>query len=470
MYDIIFIGAGISNLYLANQLKKYNKKMTILEKKGIIGGRIKSRTLKINKDTNIIYELGAQRINQNHKRVLQLIHNLGLSHDLVKATPISQKYNKMKQKILQDHKNSINDTFYSLSIKNGLKKSEVDDIVIDGGYNLILKTMNYNNYRLQYYDKSNNYYYLKNGLSQLVECLSDGLDIRRGVYVDDIKKVGNYYELVTKEGMKMKTKKIVFGIPKENLCKFSILDDIKTEIRSVSTNNFIRIYALFSKNKNGKYWYDGLMSGYYNSSIRQIIIDHNSKYGLIQICYSDGVDAENWKNWIIDGKLEYVLMEELRKIFSKRDIKKPSKLLYQYWWHGTHYTYPTYNSNKIYKRMLNPIENIYIIGECYSKYQGWIEGALQTAEDCSKIILENNFEIEKKNMKKITKKTFDKNKEKWTIYEGHVYDISKFIKKHPGGEVIKYALGIDMTKIFNSVGHNNDSYNILEKYKIGKLI
>ena len=33
--------------------------------------------------------------------------------------------------------------------------------------------MNYNNYRLQYYDKSNNYYYLKNGLSQLIECLSE---------------------------------------------------------------------------------------------------------------------------------------------------------------------------------------------------------------------------------------------------------------------------------------------------------
>ena len=180
MYDIIFIGAGISNLYLANQLKKYNKKMTILEKKVLLG-RIKSRTLKINKDTNIIYELGAQRIKQNHKRVLQLIHNLGLSDDLIEATPISQKHNKLKQKILQDHKNSINDTFYSLSIKNGLKKSEVDDVVIDGGYNLILKTMNYNNYRLQYYDKSNNYYYLKNGLSQLVECLSEGLDIRRGI-------------------------------------------------------------------------------------------------------------------------------------------------------------------------------------------------------------------------------------------------------------------------------------------------
>ena len=192
------------------------------------------------------------------------------------------------------------------------------------------------------------------------------------------------------------------------------------------------------------------------------------RYGLIQICYSDGVDAENWKNWIIDGKLEYVLMEELKKLFSKRCIEKPSKLMYQYWWHGTHYTYPTYNSNEIYKKMLNPIENIYIIGECYSKYQGWIEGALQTAEDCSKIIFENNFE--NKNMKKITKKMFDKNKEKWTIYEGHVYDISKFIKKHPGGEVIEYALGIDMTKIFNGVGHNNDAYNMLDKYKIGKLV
>ena len=75
MYNIIFIGSGISNLYLANKLNDSN--YIILEKKGIIGGRIKTRNYK-----NNYFELGALRIHESHKKVINLIKKLNLQNKL----------------------------------------------------------------------------------------------------------------------------------------------------------------------------------------------------------------------------------------------------------------------------------------------------------------------------------------------------------------------------------------------------
>jgi len=36
--------------------------------------------------------------------------------------------------------------------------------------------------------------------------------------------------------------------------------------------------------------------------------------------------------------------------------------------------------------MINPIDNIYICGEAFSKKQAWIEGALETSESVIKSI------------------------------------------------------------------------------------
>jgi len=62
----------------------------------------------------------------------------------------------------------------------------------------------------------------------------------------------------------------------------------------------------------------------------------------------------------------------------------------------------------------------------------------------------------------------------WIIYKNGVYDITKFIKSHPGGNLIKNALGRDIElvwKEFNMDWHNNKKsvFNTLEKYKIGSI-
>ena len=408
MYNIIFIGAGLSNLFLANKLKDSN--YVILEKKGIIGGRIKTKNF-----NNLNYELGALRIHENHKKVIGLINELDLNHKLKKLNSnkdyieiTENKVNKINDKTLMDYKESLtnvlkksnkeNDTLYSLLLNNH-SSEYVNKLININGYNLIYKNMNYNNYKNNYFQKTDNYFYLEDGLSQIINKLSNNLNIELNNYVIEIVKKNNYFLLKT-NNKNYKTKKIIFGIPKENLLKIKFLENYFPLFNSVTTNNFIRIYALYPK-VNNSYWFDNINTTYSNSILRKIIKDHNSKYGLIQICYNDGIDAKIIKNNIINKSLEKIIHQELHKLFPNLIIPKPKKLFYQYWYAGTHYYKPSYNSNIIGKKLLNPQENIYIIGECFSHCQGWMEGALETADDVYHLITKN-IKIKNKKIKTIS--------------------------------------------------------------------
>ena len=92
--DYIIVGAGLSGLYLANKLKNENVK--VIEANYSLGGRLKSVHLK-----NLTYEAGGSRISQNHKRILTLIQELGLSDNLKNLGPGDYNYIKNVVKKLE---------------------------------------------------------------------------------------------------------------------------------------------------------------------------------------------------------------------------------------------------------------------------------------------------------------------------------------------------------------------------------
>ena len=56
----------------------------------------------------------------------------------------------------------------------------------------------------------------------------------------------------------------------------------------------------------------------------------------------------------------------------------------------------------------------------------------------------------------------------WIVSHGKVYDVTKFINRHPGGKfVIKSNSGKNVSRHFDY--HSKQSHKIWEKYLIGEL-
>lgn len=58
----------------------------------------------------------------------------------------------------------------------------------------------------------------------------------------------------------------------------------------------------------------------------------------------------------------------------------------------------------------------------------------------------------------------------WLVIHNKVYDITKFLEDHPGGEeVLLEQAGKDSTEAFEDVGHSSDARILAEEYLIGEL-
>ncbi|KAG0570030.1 hypothetical protein M758_6G128500 [Ceratodon purpureus] len=61
-------------------------------------------------------------------------------------------------------------------------------------------------------------------------------------------------------------------------------------------------------------------------------------------------------------------------------------------------------------------------------------------------------------------------KDCWLVIDGKVYDVTKFLDDHPGGdEVLLSATGKDATDDFEDVGHSTSARDMMEEYYVGEI-
>ena len=132
----IIIGGGITGLYLAYEFsKKTNPEyITLIEKTNRLGGRIYSC-----EEHN--YDIGASRFNKNHKLLINLINDLGLSNKVKKITTkkhyfINKSYVKSEKELLNkfniNEYNSIKQIWKQIcKLANNLDSTYLDTISIE---------------------------------------------------------------------------------------------------------------------------------------------------------------------------------------------------------------------------------------------------------------------------------------------------------------------------------------------------
>lgn len=68
-------------------------------------------------------------------------------------------------------------------------------------------------------------------------------------------------------------------------------------------------------------------------------------------------------------------------------------------------------------------------------------------------------------------KKHNDNKSSWIVIHNNVYDVTKFLNDHPGGEeILLEHAGKDGSESFEDVGHSSDARELMTKYKIGEIV
>jgi len=174
----------------------------------------------------------------------------------------------------------------------------------------------------------------------------------------------------------------------------------------IKGQSFLRVYA--------KFFYSKLLINKMNelnnpnciitNNILQKIIPINIKKGIYMIAYADNKKADKLNLYTKNKKYFESLFNKtifakknnsskknnlpkktkinsLTKKTKKNNLPKIKEIWAKYWKIGTHYFSPHIYNNKN-KQM--PYKNVFIVGEMISNHQGWTEGALESVENIKK--------------------------------------------------------------------------------------
>lgn len=404
----IIIGGGISGLYCAYMLhKKYNTKdIIIIEKSKILGGRMKTKYL----NNGVSIELGAGVICNKHINYLNLLESLNLKNKLkllenhdriyyerenVKSTNFYQIIDEMYNKLNDDnyYKLALNyslhrfiERMYNINVANKMKNEfgYDGDFIYQNAVNGI-KMFKYS------FAKDAKYYRMEGGLSLIIKSLQEylsknSIDILLNTKLVNIEKYNNEYKCILSNNNFIIGGHIILAIPKNNLMEINFLKiNMKNWLKTIHTKSLMRIYLFFPTVDN-KVWFEPIKGVLTTNTLLRQIIPVNKKNGILMI-YIGNEEAKTCFNFKKQKILKREIMIHLRKLFSVT-IPEPIKIISKYWNTATHLWKPTYNSNKLYKKMLKPMdnENIYIVGEAYSQTQQWAEGAITSVNNLLNIL------------------------------------------------------------------------------------
>lgn len=404
MQDIIIIGGGISGLYCGLNINK-NKNVILFEKNNYLGGRIYTDNFTINSN-EYNFEAGAGRIHSKHMIIQKLIAKMGLKDKLIKiggsiVFKPSKKYslkNTFKNQngfsyvnhLIKLSKSENKDYLKSISFKEYADKHLSDDEVkfmLDscGYYGDLL----FNAYdAIKSFEKEittdSEYYIMKGGFSQLINKMVSHIKKKHSIYTNknciDIFYNDNVFTLNI-NNTKISCKKLILAIPKPNLLNFKILKPYFPLLKSIECIPLLRLYSIYKKDD---IWFKNVSKTTTNNHLKYII-PINKETGAIMTSYTDYTNTNYWKNIMNNNNnLNNEIKKNIENVFNIK-TKNPILNKKYYWDCGVALWKKNNDSNKIIKTINNIHKHnipIFIVGENYSLYQGWMEGALHSAQNC----------------------------------------------------------------------------------------
>jgi hypothetical protein len=398
-YDIIIIGSGMSGLYSAYQITKSapNKSFLILEKfhKKWIGGRTSNE---IFYGTSVVTGAGIGRKDTN-PLLIELLRELKIKfktfHSVMDYSPLIEPVNV--EKIINQLKNFYKKhpeyqglTFKQFFIKM-LGQKLYKQFKISSGYT------DYENADL--YETLFNYGFddtiggwtgLYIPWKQIVNTLFFKIGSKHFKFNENVVQIEKIVEnqkpclfkITTEVGDIYHCNKVIVATTIDAIKK--LVPDKSGIYKQIHGQPFLRLYGKFTK-KSAEIMEQYVQHYTILPGPLQKIIPIDSEKGVYMIAYSDNANAialkEHLKNTPENRSLYCQLIEQSLGI--------PNGSLHLvaikdfYWPIGTHYYDPL---NKLYfktrdqflKEAQHPEKGMLVVGEAVSRYQGWVEGALES--------------------------------------------------------------------------------------------
>jgi monoamine oxidase len=409
----IVIGAGIAGLTVAEALATRGEDVTMVEKYGVVGGRIATMHRAAEGDVPALqYEIGAGRIFYKHARVLKLIRDLGLG-----VYPISMEGGTWRGRSsgYAPTPNSFSELFPAVADllrtlpASLLATSTIADLLEQvappelrtpltlkypywSEINMLradLALQSFERGETMVADDATSYLGVVEGLDAIPKAIAKraraaGVRILLHHTVSDIRLLGTRsYEVVGSskddKPFALRADRVVVATCRCTAGSFPSLKSLPL-FKHLDTEPLIRIYAVYPK-VDGKVWFSGMGKVVTDSPLRHVIPISEEK-GLIMISYTDGADCEEWRH-MEQAEIEKKIAREVRSVFGS--VPAPIYLKVHDWGKGCTYWKPgTYDpvamGHIAHKPFGAAYPRLHLCGESYSMQQAWIEGALESAE------------------------------------------------------------------------------------------
>ena len=427
-YDMIIVGAGIAGLFCAREvLKKHPTwRVALAERYKGLGGRTYSYHPP--GFPGVSWEMGAGRVHKNHKMLMRLIKEYGLTWVPIPAgihfqqapglvpepNPFERLYIPLYFQPLAFLNSSILETH---TLDDLLKKvygaEKTAEILAPFPYRGEITTLRADLALAEFLgggemSSHEGYGIIKEGFSELITRMKADIE-KRGCTILQRHRLLNFqrgaggsvtlefefgYSNDPKSSGKIQLraeKGVILALHKDAVAELPPFHRWKTLDR-LKTQPLLRIYAVFPTIA-GKSWFAGF-SRIVTPERPRYIIPINPSKGVIMISYTDADDTAEYMHIQKKGgdkALEKVVVKDIRRLFPSLEIPQPLDFHSHPWSTGATYWLPgTYSPFKESAVACHPLPaafpTVWLCGESWSTRQAWVEGALEHAAMCLKQI------------------------------------------------------------------------------------
>ena len=509
-HEVIIVGGGMGGLYTASKLIAAGiNDIVILESRGSLGGRVSTT---YDADGNPMFNNFAWRVGETNTMMIALAKELGVKlipqttpppmdekegHGTCKHGVLSSLFEKKcdaeahtatkkePSRVLLPNRAPLSD-FAQASLESAASADLQDR---ESGY--AGRTS-----QISWPDESHgsNAFVVEGGMDRLPKELGKTLPegcVNANCRVTEVERTENGYKLavVKRDGntytnLDFSCSQVVLATPPYSLRRLKVAEDMLPALFAVHERRLGHAYAKCAPGTpDVPDRSDGPDRIYRNlpNSILQQVISGDYGGGIFQAAYACDRFEKVWRELQYQGP--DVVKNEIKKQLTRiSDLKKPPqgwdcieevyiRIGFVHRWHNeAHVTGK--NKEKLSMQAITPnparLPGLYLVGEAFSPYQGWTEGALWTAEKAAAIIAQARqspgvYDLSKAKLSEFSQKValekgegikYDGPTPKIIIYKGMVMDVNDWDQRHPGGAgMINGHSGEDISDLFDNF-HN----------------